>query len=138
MADRVLLCVEDSDADYYLIKMAVRETGRAIEMCRASDGEQALAFLRRSKGYETSPWPDLILLDLNLPRKNGLEVLFDFQASDTFRSIPVIMFSSSRIATDKNAALDLGAKGYIPKPATLDGLLIVVSSVCGQYLGPEL
>jgi chemotaxis family two-component system response regulator Rcp1 len=80
--------------------MAVRETGMAIEMCRVSDGEQALAFLRRSKGYETSPRPDLILLDLNVPKKNGLEVLFDLQVSDTFRSVPVIMLSSSRIATD--------------------------------------
>jgi two-component system, chemotaxis family, response regulator Rcp1 len=135
MDRRVLLSVEDNDADYYLIQMAVRETGLAIEICRVSDGEQALAFLHRSKGYEISPRPDLILLDLNLPRKNGLEVLFDFRAFDSLRSIPVIMLTSSRVATDRNTALALGAKDYVSKPETLDGLVNLVKSVCSRYLG---
>jgi chemotaxis family two-component system response regulator Rcp1 len=137
MARRVLLSVEDNDADYYIIRMAVRETRFAITMCRVSDGDQALAFLRKCKGYETSPRPDLILLDLNLPKKNGLEVLFEFRASESLRSIPVIMLTSSTLAIDRDSALALGAQDFISKPGTLDGLVNVVSSVCGRYLGPE-
>ncbi len=135
MGDPVMLSVEDNDADYYLIKMAVRETGLAIEMCRVSDGEQALAFLRRSPGHELSPRPDLILLDLNLPRKTGLEVLSDIRGSDSLRSIPVVVFTSSSLAIDKKTALALGAHDYRRKPGSLDAMAEAVSSVCSHYLG---
>jgi CheY-like chemotaxis protein len=131
----VLLSVEDSDADYYLIRMAVRETGIAVEICRASDGEQALAFLCRSRGYEASPRPDLILLDLNLPGKNGLEVLSHIQASDSLLFIPIVVFTSSSLAKDKEKALELGAQDYIPKPHSLNGLADTITSVCSRYLG---
>ncbi|MFL6352678.1 MAG: response regulator [Bryobacteraceae bacterium] len=94
-------------------------------------------FCGGAKGTETSPRPDLILLDLNLPRKNGLEVLFGVRASLPLRSIPVIMLTSSRLATGRDLALALGAQDFISKPGTLDGLANVVSSVCGWYLGPE-
>jgi CheY-like chemotaxis protein len=81
----------------------------AVEICRAPDGEQALALLCRSNGYEASPRPDLILLDLNLPRKNGLEVLSHIQASASLRFIPIVVFTSSSLEIDKEKALDLGA-----------------------------
>jgi CheY-like chemotaxis protein len=138
MARRVLLSVEDNDGEYYLNQMAVRETGIPVEICRVADGEQALHFLRRSNGYEIAPRPDLILLNLNLPRKNGLEVLSDIQASDSLRSIPVIMFTSSALTTERKKALAAGAEDFISKPMTLDGLVETVRSVCSRYLAPEL
>jgi CheY-like chemotaxis protein len=134
MSFPVLLSVEDNDADYYLIKMAVRETGLPIEICRASDGEQALAFLKRLNGHAVSPRPALILLDLNLPRRNGIEVLFDIRATDALRTIPVVVFTSSSLATDKEKSLALGAQEYILKPGSLAGFAEAISSVCSRYL----
>jgi two-component system, chemotaxis family, response regulator Rcp1 len=134
MVHRVLLSVEDNDGEYYLIRMAVREAGIPVEICRVADGEQALHFLHRSNGYEIAPRPDLILLNLNLPRKTGLEVLSDIQANDSLRSIPVVMFTSSTLATERKKALALGAEDFISKPFTLHELVEAVRSVCCRYL----
>jgi two-component system, chemotaxis family, response regulator Rcp1 len=130
----VLLSIEDNDADYYVISLAVRETRMGIYLCRVSDGESAGRFLRRSHGYNVAPRPDLILLDLNLPKTSGFEVLFNIQASEGLRSIPVIVFTSSTLAADREKALALGADEYISKPQSLDELIKTISSVCGQYL----
>jgi two-component system, chemotaxis family, response regulator Rcp1 len=130
----VLLSIEDNDADYYLINLAVRETRMAIHLCRVSDGELALRFLHKSHGYEVAPRPDLILLDLNLPKRGGLEVLSDIQASECLRSIPVIVFTSSTLEADREKALALGAEEYILKPQTLEALVEAVSSVCGRLV----
>jgi CheY-like chemotaxis protein len=130
----VLLSIEDNDADYYVISLAVRETRMGIYLCRVSDGESAGRFLHRSHGYNVAPRPDLILLDLNLPKTSGFEVLFNIQASEGLRSIPVIVFTSSTLAADREKALALGADEYISKPQSLDELIKTISSVCGQYL----
>jgi two-component system, chemotaxis family, response regulator Rcp1 len=137
MAHPVLLSVEDNDGEFYLIRMAVREAGIPVELCRVADGEQALHFLQRSNGYEIAPRPDLILLNVNLPRKNGFEVLSDIQASDSLRSIPVIIFTSSTRTTERKKALAAGAEDFISKPTTLDGLVDAVRSVCCRYLAPD-
>ncbi|MGI9071210.1 MAG: response regulator [Bryobacteraceae bacterium] len=129
----VLLSIEDNDADYYLINLAVRETRTAIQLCRVSDGESALRFLHRSRGYEVAPRPDLILLDLNLPKRGGLEILCDIQASEFLRSIPVIIFTSSTLEADRERALALGAENYISKPQSLDEMVEAVGSVCGRF-----
>jgi two-component system, chemotaxis family, response regulator Rcp1 len=137
MSHRVLLSVEDNDGEYYLIQMAVREAGIPVDVRRVVDGEQALDFLHKSNGYEIAPRPDLILLNVNLPRKNGLEVLSDIQASDSLRSIPVVMFTSSALTTERQQAMAAGAEDFISKPLTLDGLVEAVRSVCCRYLAPE-
>jgi two-component system, chemotaxis family, response regulator Rcp1 len=130
----VLLSVEDSDAEYYIIKMALRETGIPVDLHRVKDGEQALSFLQKVDGYEIAPRPDLILLNVNLPRKDGFEVLTDIQASDTLRAIPVVVFTSSSLTKEKKKALALGAQDYISKPGTLAGLIDTLRSVCSQFL----
>jgi two-component system, chemotaxis family, response regulator Rcp1 len=134
VAHRVLLSVEDSDAEYYIIKMALRETGIPVDLHRVKDGEQALSFLQKVHGYEIAPRPDLILLNVNLPRKDGFEVLTDIQASDTLRAIPVVVFTSSSLTKEKKKALALGAQDYISKPGTLAGLIDTLRSVCSQFL----
>jgi two-component system, chemotaxis family, response regulator Rcp1 len=134
VAHRVLLSIEDSDADYYLIKLAVRESGLPVQVCRVSDGEKALHFLHRSNGYEVAPRPDLVLLDLNLPRRNGLQVLSDMRTIESFGSIPVVVFSSSRLSTDRTQAIAAGANHYITKPTSFDALIEVVGSVCSRFL----
>jgi two-component system response regulator len=81
---------------------------------------EALAFLRGREGNGGMGQPDLILLDLNLPKKNGLEVLTELKASESLRKIPVVMFSTSSAEDDVNGALEGGAKAYITKPSSFD------------------
>ena len=91
---RVLL-VEDNEADVRLTREALREAGEDVRLSAVGDGEQALAYLRREEGFAEAPRPDLVLLDLNLPRKNGLEVLDEMRADEALAAIPVIMLTSS-------------------------------------------
>jgi two-component system, chemotaxis family, response regulator Rcp1 len=121
MARRVLLYVEDDDAAFLAMQLTLEEAQAAIELHRAADGEQALAFVRRKTSYEQAPRPDLILLDLNLPKRSGMEVLAELKSDESLRSIPVIMFSSSRREVDQDKSLKLGAQEYVTKPSSLEG-----------------
>ena len=89
----------------------------------ARDGEQAMAFLSHEGKYFNSPKPDLILLDLNLPRKDGREVLAEIKQSEALRRIPVMILSTSNHLADIERAYDLHANCYITKPVDLDGLI---------------
>ena len=132
MPDKVLLYVEDEDAAVFLLEAALREAGLAVQLFRVSDGEQALAFLRRAGAYAKAPRPDLILLDLNLPRMTGLEVLSEMQNNGELRSIGVVVFTSSSLAADRRRSLSLGAREYITKPASFDGFVEAVRTACAQ------
>ncbi len=132
MSDKVLLYVEDEDAAVFLLETAIREAELAVQLFRVSDGEQALAFLQRSGAYAKAPRPDLILLDLNLPRMNGLEVLSEMQSSGELRSIGVVVFTSSSLPADRRRSLSLGAKEYITKPSSFDGFVEAVRTACSQ------
>jgi two-component system, chemotaxis family, response regulator Rcp1 len=134
MPYRVLLSVEDNDSEYYIIKMSVEELKIPVQLHRVSDGEQALWFLEKIHGYELAPRPDLILLNLNLPKKDGFDVLTEIRANDLLRAIPVIIFTSASLVTEKKKALALGARDYISKPGTLNGLIEALRFVCSQYL----
>jgi CheY-like chemotaxis protein len=132
MGTPVLLYVEDEDAAVFLLETALKEVRITVELYRVSDGEQALAFLRRSGAYQAAPKPDLILLDLNLPRKNGLEVLAEMKDSNGLRDITTIVFTSSALQSDKKKSLALGAQQFITKPATFDGFIEAVKSACSR------
>lgn len=125
-----MLYVEDDDATYALVRLIMRDEEPQIRLLRASDGEQALAFLRRSPPFEGMPAPDLILLDWNLPKKNGFELLADLKRSEEFRSIPVVMFTTSSSRTDRNDSLALGAQRFVTKPATFDAFVKAVKMAC--------
>lgn len=131
---RVLLSVEDNDGEYYVIKMAVEESGIPVRVFRVSDGEQAIFFLEKSHGFELAPRPDLVMLNLNLPKKNGFQVLTEIRASELLRSIPVVMFTSSVETRERQHALALGAEDFVSKPQSLRGLIEAVRSVCVRYL----
>jgi CheY-like chemotaxis protein len=134
MVDRVLLSVEDNDAEFYIIKIAVEECDASIDLRRVSDGEQALHFLRKSSGYEFAPRPDLILLDINLPKKDGFTVLREARTSPSFRAIPIVIFTSSALDSDRRRALGLGADDFISKPGSFDELVGTVRSICCRFL----
>ncbi len=132
MGARVLLYVEDEDAAFVLFETAVRTAQIDVQLHRASDGEQALELLRRAE-FNGSIKPDLVVLDLNLPRKNGFEVLTEIKKDDDLRTITVIVFTSSSLSADKRKSLALGAQSFITKPFTFDGFVEAVKTAC-SYL----
>jgi CheY-like chemotaxis protein len=132
MTDKVLLYVEDEKAAVFLLEAAIQEADLPVKLFHVSDGEQALAFLHRSGAYAKAPRPDLILLDLNLPRMNGWEVLSEMKTSGDLRSIGVVIFTSSSLPTDRWRSLSLGAKGYITKPSSFEGFIEAVRTACSQ------
>jgi len=115
MALRVLL-VEDNQGDVELVRYAVSALDLELEV--VNDGEQALDYLERRSPYQAAPTPDLVLLDLKIPRKDGLEVLREMAASSRLRRIPVVVLTSSQAPQDLSRAYELGARACFAKPAT--------------------
>ena len=126
----VVLYVEDYDAIAYLFQMALGKTGLAPQVFRVTDGEQATAFLCQVGLYESAPRPNLVLLDLNLPRKSGFDVLAEMKGNPRLHDIPVVVFSSSKLQYDRERALNLGAEDYLNKDTDFDGLVDAAESVC--------
>ena len=118
-----ILLVEDNPGDIRLLQEAFKEGGLTCTLHIARDGEQAMAFLNREGSYAKSPRPSLVLLDLNLPRKDGREVLAEIKSERELRSIPVVVFSTSTNPEDINRAYNLQANCYIVKPGDLDSLI---------------
>jgi len=114
------LLVEDNPADVRLAKYALRASGSESVLTVVSNGEEAIAFLRRTGSYAEAVRPDLILLDLNMPRKDGREVLAEVKADPVLRRIPVVVFTTSRAESDIIRCYDLAANCYIVKPADVD------------------
>lgn len=124
-----LLLVEDNPGDVRLTEEALREGDWAVHLNVARDGVEALDFLHRRDGFADAPTPDLILLDLNLPRKNGREVLSEIKADPNLKRIPVLIMTTSRAEQDIQKAYSLNANCYITKPMDLDEFLRIVRSI---------
>jgi CheY-like chemotaxis protein len=129
-----VLLVEDSAAEARLAREALLEVKFPVELHVASDGEQAMEFLRRQGPYRNAPRPLLVLLDLNLPRKDGREVLRDIKADDDLRRIPVVVLTTSQAPSDIARAYELHANCYIQKPLELDGFIEIVKSIHRYWL----
>lgn len=134
---RRLLHVEDDDSIAFLLRASLDEIGLSVSVYRVSDGEQALAFLHRSGIYKEATKPEMILLDLNLPKVNGWEVLKEIQQDDTLRAIPVVVCSASSRKEDRERALEAGARRYIVKPAKFSAWLEEVKSALASFLPPQ-
>jgi len=124
-----VLLVEDNPGDIRLTREAFKDARLHINLSVATDGLDALAFLNREGGHAASPRPDLILLDLNLPKKNGREVLADIKSNPALQSIPVVILTTSSSELDVLRSYQLHANCYISKPVSLDGFLSVVKSI---------
>jgi two-component system, chemotaxis family, response regulator Rcp1 len=129
-----ILFVEDSPADIELALQALREAGARSRLFVVSDGEAAMAFLRGEYPYSRSPRPDLILLDLNLPRKDGREVLAEVKGSEDLKQIPVVVLTGSPSDEDVANAYALNANAYLKKPANLDELIETVKLIEAFWL----
>ena len=124
-----ILLVEDSPADVRLTREALKEAKVHNEIHVIQDGMAALAFLRKQGQYAASPRPDLILLDLNLPKKDGREVLAEIKQDDDLKRIPVVVLTTSRAEADVVRSYDLHANAYVTKPVDLTQFLHVIRSL---------
>ncbi len=124
-----VLLVEDNPGDVRLMQEAFKEGTVAVHLNIVRDGVQAVDYLHQTGDYVSARRPDLILLDLNLPRKNGREVLAEIKNDPDLRQIPVIVMTTSTLEQDVQKAYELKANCYITKPIELDDLLGIVTSL---------
>ena len=124
-----ILLVEDSPSDTELTVEALKDGKVSSRLSTVEDGEQALRFLRRQGSFTEAPRPDLILLDLNLPRKDGREVLAEVKADPDLRTIPVVVLTTSQSEPDIRRAYELQANCFITKPVDFARFLDVVRSI---------
>ena len=129
-----VLLVEDSPGDVRLTREAFKDAKVHINLHVASDGIDAMAFLRREGEHANAPRPDLILLDLNLPKKDGRQVLAELKESPTLKCIPVVILTTSASETDIQGSYQRHANCYITKPVDLEGFLKVVKSIDSFWL----
>jgi len=124
-----ILLVEDNPGDARLAVEALKEGKVRNNLHHAKDGVEALDILYRREGYAGMPRPDLVMLDLNLPRKDGREVLREIKADDELRLIPVVVLTTSAAERDLVKSYGLHANAYIVKPLNLDQFVEVVQSI---------
>ena len=124
-----ILLIEDSPADILLTREAFEESRILNTLHVAEDGVQAMDFLRKRGAYASAPRPDLILLDLNLPRKNGREVLAEIKADPDLKKIPIVVLTTSSAEEDVLKAYDLSANCYVVKPVGFDNFMEAMQSI---------
>lgn len=129
-----VLLVDDNPADLDLIREAFdREQG--ISVSAVPDGVEAIGFLRRQRQYADAPIPDLVMLDLNLPKKDGRAVLTEIKSDPQLRRVPIVVFSTSEAQFDVGRSYELGANSYVRKPGNLPDFSATVRSIRDFWLG---
>lgn len=126
---RIILLVEDNKADIRLIEEALKNSSITYQMATARDGVDAMAYLRQQGEYVNAPRPDLIVLDLNLPKKDGREVLGEIKTDPKLKRIPVIVLTTSSNEDDIHQSYDLNANCYITKSRNLSQLFAIVKRI---------
>ena len=129
-----ILLIEDEPDDVWATQRVLEEARVTNRLAVVRDGEDAMAILRREGRFADAPVPDLILLDLNLPKKNGREVLAEIKADEALRLIPVVVLTTSRAEEDIIRACDLDCHSYISKPIRIDHFLMLVQSLANLGL----
>ncbi|WP_287587152.1 response regulator [Candidatus Borrarchaeum sp.] len=129
-----ILLVEDNPGDVRLTIESLKEAKLLNKLHISSDGEEAMAFLRREREFKDAPRPDLILLDLNLPRKDGREVLAEIKEDSDLKQIPVVILTTSNSCEDIQETYNSYANCYIKKPVVLDEFIKVVMSIENFWL----
>jgi chemotaxis family two-component system response regulator Rcp1 len=129
-----VLLVEDSPGDVRLTQEAFHDANRSVRLHVASDGMEAMAFLRHQGGQSAAPRPDLILLDLNLPKMDGREVLARIKEDASLKTIPTIILTTSEAEADIARSYQLQANCYLSKPVQLDQFETLVKSINDFWL----
>ena len=132
--DFVVLLVEDEPADVHLTRMAFRKSRLLVKMFDVGDGVEALAFLRQQAPYQDAPRPDIILLDLNMPRMDGKTLLQHLKQDDNLKRIPAIVLTTSEAESDIVDTYNLGCAGFVTKPVDLVQFLQAIQNVEDYWL----
>jgi len=130
-----ILMVDDNPADIDLASEVLAQSKGHFHVNAVNDGVEALSFLHRQGKYAKAPVPDLVVLDLNLPRKHGCEVLSNIRADPALAEIPVVIFTTSQASSDIARSYKLGANCYLKKPGNLPGFVAAVQSMAEFWLG---
>lgn len=128
-----ILLAEDNPGDVVLAKKALKQGKLANNLHVVADGVEAMRYLRQEAEYADAPRPDLILLDLNMPRKDGKEVLADIDEEDELSRIPVVVLTSSESEADIARSYELSANAYLTKPVDFDGFVEIVNRLEGFW-----
>jgi CheY-like chemotaxis protein len=129
----VILIAEDDIGDRVLLEQAFRATSFEADLRFTANGEEFLAYLRHEPPWEQAEPPDLILLDLNMPRMDGREALQEIKRDPELRSLPVVVLTNSRAPEDIAVAYNSGANAYVPKPHSLDELTLILRALCEYW-----
>ena len=129
-----ILLVEDSPGDVRLTQEAFRDANRSIHLHVAADGVEAMAFLRKEGAHVHAPRPDIILLDLNLPKMDGREVLAHIKKDESLKTIPIVILTTSEAEADIVKSYQLQANCYLSKPVQLDAFQSLVKSINDFWL----
>ncbi|WP_375466493.1 response regulator [Nostoc sp.] len=124
-----VLLVEDNPGDAELTRIALEDSKISIHLNVVEDGVEAMAFLRKQEKYVKAAHPDIVLLDLNLPRKDGREVLAEMKGDENLKRIPVVILTTSQAEEDILKAYNLSANCYITKPVDFDQFVKIVQSI---------
>ncbi|BAY96783.1 two-component response regulator [Tolypothrix tenuis PCC 7101] len=124
-----VLLVEDNPGDALLTRIALEDSKISVNLSVVEDGVEAMAFLRKQDRYAHVPHPDIVLLDLNLPKKDGREVLAEIKGDEHLRRIPVVVLTTSQAEEDIVKAYNLAANCYITKPVDFDQFVRIVRSI---------
>ncbi|HEV8713237.1 MAG TPA: response regulator [Candidatus Binatia bacterium] len=133
---RAILLVEDNPADIYLIHKVLEECGFDLHLSVVTNGRDALAFLRHEAPYALEPEPVLILLDLNLPKLPGAEVLTELRHLPGYQATPIVVFSGADSAVEEPRCLQLGASAYRQKPSNFYAYVDTLRAIVRQWLRP--
>jgi CheY-like chemotaxis protein len=129
-----ILLAEDNDNDVELTRLAFQRSRLLVNLHRAKDGEECMAFLRKEAKYADAPTPDIILLDLNMPRMDGREVLTEISQDASLRHLPVVILTTSAEESEILKMYQLRCSSYIVKPVNLDQFLRVIQSLTDYWL----
>ncbi len=129
-----ILLLEDEAADAYLVKIALKENKILARLHHVVDGYEGLSFLQQKDEYSNMPRPDLILLDLNMPRMNGYEFLAAVKNDERFKSIPIVVLTTSDVESDVVSAYQLGAASYITKPTGIDQFMSMINKISEYWI----
>jgi two-component system, chemotaxis family, response regulator Rcp1 len=124
-----ILLVEDNPADIRLTREALMEWKRPSRLHVAKDGEEALEFLRREGRFSAAPRPDIVIIDLNLPRKDGRELLAEMKQDDSLKCLPVVVLTTSRAEQDISRTYEMHANCYVIKPSGLEEFMAAIRSI---------
>ena len=136
MVTRILVA-EDNPEDVYLLREAFSLEGQEVDLVVVTDGEQALEFVQRQGQFSSASIPNLIVLDLNLPKSDGSDVLRCIRETEAYAGIPVVVLTSSDSPRDRKTIESLGASSFITKPSDLDSFLALGRTLIGFVTPPE-